>query len=173
MRIIEKTLSPEQAIRLHRHLLGHEGFGVTELRIFNSNPYVAYTDNDEAMVQLAVKAGKKAWGIYIGVQPRPLELFDKAPNCWRPALAKPDSNCASDADIEYITACFFDIDVISDLRAKGHPASDDELQKSLKVAEMLLQESELAENQPKTFINTPNSFLTHGLSQINRFISEF
>ena len=143
--MIEKTLSPKDAIHMHRRLLGHEGYGVTELRIFHPSSYVAYTDNDEATIQLALKVGK-AHGIYIGVQPRPLEFFDHAPNCWRAALTKPDSNCATDVDIEFITACFFDIDVTSDLRAKGHPASDDELQKSLNASEMLLQESELAEN---------------------------
>jgi hypothetical protein len=145
MRIIEKTLLPEDAIRLHRRLLGHEGFGVTELRIINPNTYVAYTDNDEATVQLALKAGK-APGIYIGVQPRPLEFFDHAPNCWRPALAKPDSNCATDADNEFITAYFLDIDVVSGVRAQGHPASEKELQESFRAAELNIRVNGFMEN---------------------------
>ena len=146
MRIIEKTLLPEDAIRLHRRLLGHEGFGVTELRSFGPKPSVAYTDNDEATVRLALERDGRVPGIYIGVQPRPLELFDKAPNGWRPALTKPDSNCACDTDIEFITACFFDIDIISISRTKGHPASDKELQKSFGAAELLIRENELADN---------------------------
>ena len=74
-------------------------------------------------------------GIYVGVQPRPLDQFDEAPNCWKAARSAPKSNCACDRDIEFITACFFDIDVISEERMKGHPASDVELKRSYHAAE--------------------------------------
>ena len=68
----------------HRRLLGHDGYGVTELRTFDPKPLVAYTDNDEVTVLLALERNGSTSGIYIGVQPRPLELFDKAPNSWAP-----------------------------------------------------------------------------------------
>jgi len=128
----------------HIHLLGHNGCGVTELRVFKPRPLVAYADSEDNIVTLALKLDGKVSGIYIGVQPRPLEFFDKAPNCWRPALSTPKSNCACDQDIEFITACFFDIDVVSNERVKGHPASDVELQHSLHAATLLSQENGMA-----------------------------
>jgi len=133
-----------QAILRHLRLLGHPGFGVTELRIFRPQSQAAYADSGQAVVKLASEAPENALGIYIGIQPRPLELFDKAPNRWMPALKKPDSNCACDADIEYITAFYFDIDVISDPRRKGHPASDKELQESREAADCFMRENSLA-----------------------------
>lgn len=132
MQLINNQSTQEDAIRFHRKLLGHKGCGVTELRIFKPKPMVAYTDNEEAAVKLALEIN--APGIYIGVQPRPLWLFDKAPNCWKPA----HSNCACDKDIEFITAVFFDIDA---LRDKKYPASNNELKQSLIAAKSLIHEN--------------------------------
>ena len=73
-----------------------------------------------------------------------MDLFDKAPNCWKPAHSSPEPNCACDSDIEYITACFFDIDVVSQQRTHGHPASEEELQHSLQAATLLSRENGLA-----------------------------
>lgn len=98
-------------IRKHLQLLGHEGLGVTELRIFDPAPLVAYVDNEEDAVRLALEMDSKTSGIYVGVQPRPLKLFDKAPNCWKRA-SRSNHNCATDEDIEFITTIFFDIDVV-------------------------------------------------------------
>jgi hypothetical protein len=125
-------------------LLGHSAHGVTELRTFEPRPLVAYADNENDMARLAMKLDDKVPGIYIGVQPRPLDLFDKAPNCWKPAHSSPASNCACDSDIEYITACFFDFDVVSQQRTPGHPASEEELQQSLQAATLLSHENGLA-----------------------------
>ena len=141
MRIITEQIDSQAAIRQHLQLLGHDGFGVTELRIFGNRPMVAYVDNIAGAVQLANEMDGKVAGIYVGVQPRNVDLFDYAPNCWRPATGQPQSNCASDRDIEYITAVFFDIDVVSSQRREGHPASDEELQKSLQAALMLTREN--------------------------------
>ena len=137
-------LQSETLIRQHLRLLGHEGLGVTELRAFDPIPMVAYADTEDNVVQLAKDIYNKVPGIYIGVQPRPSGLFDKAPNCWKAALSTPESNCACDQDIEFITTCFFDIDVVSNERAKGHPASDEELQRSLQAANLLSRENGLA-----------------------------
>ena len=131
------------AIRDHLRLLGHEGLGVTELRVFDPVPLVAYVDNEDDAVRLALEMEGKTSGIYVGVQPRPLELFDKAPNCWKPASGA-KYNCAHDKDIEYITTCFFDIDVVSEERRRGCPASEHELEQSLLAAQLLCKEAGLA-----------------------------
>ena len=131
-------------IRNHMQLLGHKGYGVTELRVFKPRPMVAYTDNPEDTMHLVQEMVGYAHGFYIGVQPRPLWLFDKAPNRWVKAISKPTSNCACDDDIEYITACFWDIDVVSVARKKGHPASEEELLESLDAASHLPGQTGLA-----------------------------
>jgi len=143
MRIITEQFDSQTAIRHHLQLLGHDGFGVTELRTFDPRPMVAYADSKESIACLAGKMDGSVPGVYIGVQPRNIDLFDYAPNCWRPAVGNSQSNCASDKDIEYITACFFDIDVISPQRKEGYPASDKELQKSLEAALLLAQKDGL------------------------------
>jgi len=133
------TCDPTRQIQI----LGHEGYGVTELRIFDPRPMVAYVDNIADGIRLAQEKDGQTSGIYIGVQPRNVGLFDLAPNCWQPAMAYPNSNCATDNDIEYITAIFFDIDVASQQRRLGHPASDEELNNSLKAAQLLAQQDGL------------------------------
>jgi hypothetical protein len=130
-------------IQKHINLLGHIGLGMTEMRTFDPTPMVAYIDNEDDVVRLVSEMEGKTSGIYVGGQPRPLELFDKAPNCWKPASGA-KCNCAHDKDIEYITMCFFDIDVVSEARRKGHPASEEELLRSLQAAELLSREDGLA-----------------------------
>jgi hypothetical protein len=131
-------------IRKHIRLLGHFSFGVTELRVFDPVPLVAYADNEDDAVRLCLEMEGKTSGIYTGVQARPIHFLDLAPNCWKPARSGPDGNCASDRDIEYIETLFFDIDVVSNERAEGHPASDEELAQSLHAAELLSREDGLA-----------------------------
>lgn len=146
MKLIDKKLEPSIAICQHLQLLGHSGCGVSELRTFDGKPMVAYADNTKTVVQLCNEMDGRVSGIYVGVQPRPLGLFDKAPNCWKPAFSAPESNCAYDRDIEFITTCFFDIDVVSKERMRGYPASEDELQDSLHAAGLLSREKDLASN---------------------------
>ncbi len=134
----------ETMICTHLDILGHAGLGVTELRVFDPLPQVAYADNPRDTVELCLQVDGKTTGIYIGVQPRPAHLFDLAPNRWVPARGRPEGNCARDNDIEYITALFFDIDVVSQERAKGHPASHEELKQSLRAAEFLSRQDGLA-----------------------------
>ncbi|MFC1793952.1 hypothetical protein ACFL3Q_10255, partial [Planctomycetota bacterium] len=68
----------------------------------------------------------------------------EAPNCWKPAVSNPKTNCGCDRDIEFITTCFFDIDVVSTERTKGCPATEEELQQSLQAALLLSRENGLA-----------------------------
>ncbi len=133
----------DKAISNHWKMLGHQDMGVTELRTFDPGPMVAYVDNVDDFVRLSIEMGAKASGIYVGVQPRPLWLFDKAPNCWRPARSGAECDCACDNDIEYITTAFFDIDVVSMERTKGRPASNEELLASLHAAQLLCREDGL------------------------------
>ncbi|MHC4538773.1 MAG: hypothetical protein ACYS74_03205 [Planctomycetota bacterium] len=144
MQLNATTIKPEIQMRQHVQLLGHSAYGVTELRTFEPRPLVAYADNDDDIVRLATELDGKVPGIYIGVQPRSLDLFDNAPNCWKPAIASPQTNCGCDRDIEFITVCFFDIDVVSEKRMKGCPASEEELQQSLQAAILLTRENGLA-----------------------------
>ena len=136
----------ERDMRAHLALLGHDGLGVTELRVFDPRLQVAYADDGNITVQLCQEREGKASGIYVGVQPRPAHLFDLAPNRWVPAHGGPDGNCARDSDIEYITALFFDIDVVSPERAQGHPATPEELKRSLRTAEILSRQDGLTEH---------------------------
>lgn len=139
------ALVSERAIRSHLALLGHEGLGVTELRVFGGGPArVAYADNPDDVVRLCRQVDGKVLGVYVGVQPRPAHLFDLAPNRWVPARGGQDGNCARDADIEYLTAVFFDIDVVSPQRARGLPASPEELRQSRRAAEILAGQDGLA-----------------------------
>jgi hypothetical protein len=135
---------PGYNTRQHYRLLGHQGYGVSELRIFDPKPRDAYVDNEEDAVRLWQEVSEICSGIYVGVQPRPAHFHDLAPNCWRPAQSAPVSNCACDSDIEYITMVYFDIDVISDARRAGYPASEEELKQSLQAAELLSREEGLA-----------------------------
>lgn len=144
MRLKNKATNSNIDMCQHVQLLGHSNYGVTELRTFEPKPRVAYADNENDIVRLATELDKKVPGIYVGIQPRPLDLFDKAPNCWKLAFSNPQTNCCCDRDIEFITTCFFDIDVVSTERMKGRPASEEELQQSLKAAILLSREYGLA-----------------------------
>ena len=102
-------LEPELAIRLHRQLLGHNGCGVTELRVFEPKPLVAYTDNEDDTVRLAMEFDNKARqarlivqeGRYIPCPPHPSCKHHQqctAPMCpLHPLLSERDC-----ADAEYI-----------------------------------------------------------------------
>jgi hypothetical protein len=133
----------EQQIRSHLDLLGHDRLGVTELRVFDPLPHVAYAESTDVVVRLCREMDGRTFGIYVGVQPRPAHLFDLAPNRWTASRGGRDGNCARDSDVEYVTAVFFDLDVVSPERVTGHPASDEELQRSLQAARFLAQQDGL------------------------------
>jgi len=138
-------MAMEQTITNHLRILGHKDLGVTELRLFAPYPMVAYADNPDDFVRLCHRMEGKTSGIYVGIQPRPLQLFDMAPNVWRPARSGPACNCACDKYIEFVTTLFFDIDVVSHQRTKGHPACDDELTLSLHAAQLLRRQEGLTD----------------------------
>jgi hypothetical protein len=109
----------EEYVRFHYRLLRHSEYGITEIRTFDGTPEVAYTDNEEDFVRVVKeKAGRT--NVYVGCNPRPLELWDVAPNRWCPAKK---GSCASDEQIEYVTTAFFDLDPV---RPKGEAATDEE-----------------------------------------------
>ncbi len=133
-------------------LLGHEGYGVTELRAFSgTRRLVAYTASRRGFTRLCLKQdGQK--NIYAGINPRPLDLFDCAPECWVRCAswknlgsvnteALPMGLCARDVDIEYVTAIFYDIDPTS---RDGRPASEEELQRTVRAGRVLLEEPAFA-----------------------------
>jgi len=144
MRLINTNSDPSDETYRHVQLLNHSDYGITELRTFAPRPMVAYAENEEIVVRLANQMNGRVPGIYIGVQPRSVDLLKWAYNCWEPACGGPDSNCARDLHIEYVTTIFFDIDVVSAARQQGYPASENELEASLEVARLLSCRSELA-----------------------------
>ena len=87
------------SIRYHVLLLGHDDHDMTELRVFKPKPLVAYADSIDVIVRLCREMYSKVPGIYISVKSRPLNLFDKAPNCWKSAVSNPQTNCGCDRDI--------------------------------------------------------------------------
>jgi hypothetical protein len=132
----------EHQIRAHMALLGHDRFGVTELRVFDPYPLVAYADSADAVVRLCAEMDGKA-SVYIGAQPRPVDLYDRAPSRWIRARGGPNGNCARDADIEQIGVLVWDIDVVSPERQLGHPASDEELERTGFAAQLLSRQEGL------------------------------
>ena len=75
MRLSQTQSDFKESILKHLELLGHEGFGVTELRVFKPKPLVAYVDSAYIAIRLAQEMVGYAHGVYIGVQPRPLRLL--------------------------------------------------------------------------------------------------
>lgn len=136
---------PATATRMFFEILGHQDFGVTELRVFDP-PRVAYADNVDSFVSLCLAMDDKVSGVYVGAQPRPVHLYDRAPNRWVPARGGPNGNCARDADIEYVVVLVWDIDVVSPERQLGRPASDEELERASLAAQLLSRQEGLALN---------------------------
>ena len=135
----------EYQIRAHMVLLGHDGLGVTELRaVVDGRHWVAYAASVAAVLELCRQMEGRASAVYVGVQARLVDRLDQAPNCWVPARGGPDGNCARDSHIEYITTVFLDIDVSSPQRQQGHPASEEELKETLRVAQWLTRQEGLA-----------------------------
>ena len=72
----------KKTIRQHLRLLGHQGHGVTEFRVFKSpkGPMVAYADNRNDGIHLCLAMADKASGIYdrvlkMGYQPQCCKSF--------------------------------------------------------------------------------------------------
>jgi len=97
----------------HVQLLGHSHYGVTELRTFEPRPMVAYADNENNIVRLAMELYRKVPGVHVGIQPRPLDLFDNAPNCRENGLALSSTICCS-GNGHYVLAPIIPIQVDGD-----------------------------------------------------------
>lgn len=130
-------MDSEKEMRKHYCLLGHKDRGCTELRIPDPPPLVSYVDNEDDFVSRSNEYDGKVSGIYVGTNSRPIDFMEFAPNCWQPARGYPNSNCAKDTDIEFITTSFIDIDVISPMRLAGYPASRQELKQTEKLAKII------------------------------------
>ncbi len=138
-----KTVDSRTSI-IHIRLLGHSGYGVTELRTFDNRPMVASADSEQSVVRLCEQADGRATGIFVGLQPRPVHLFDRAPNCWMPATLKPEPNCACNRDIEFVTVGYWDLDTVSAQQDRGYPASEAELEGNYEAARLLSRQDGLA-----------------------------
>jgi len=89
-------------------ILGHAEFGVTELLALpphnGHSPLVGFFDNEEDYIQACRKLNGK-YNLYVGVNPRPGDLFSLAPNKMESGIRR-----ASKEDIKFITGFFLDID---------------------------------------------------------------
>jgi hypothetical protein len=123
-------------IRSFYCILGHERYGVTELRALGVGPpMVAYADDMDSFVNLAMQQDRTSAHVYAGIQPRPPGMFEMAPNEWRIATGGRKANVAHASDIEFITALALDIDAA---RRQDHPASDDEVNRCLDLGRRIL-----------------------------------
>jgi hypothetical protein len=62
----ENKLQARDAIMMHLRILGHKNYGITELRLFDPVPMVAYTDNEDDASRLVLEMQGKTSGIYNG-----------------------------------------------------------------------------------------------------------
>lgn len=118
----------EADIRATRRFLGHDGLGVTEVRIISPDHGISgigFFDNEDAFVRTCVEASGKA-NVYVGIQPRPMRFLDQAPN----RIARLRSG-AHDQDIEAVTAIVLDIDPE---RPKDTASTEEELGKAIAQA---------------------------------------
>jgi hypothetical protein len=137
--ILDELVGRDHACKFYVHL-GHEDYGVTEMRALGpKGPWVAYVDDADSFVELAMRAEREGLDVYVGLQPRPCVLFEHAPNEWRVARGGPNGNVASGTDIEFITIVAFDIDSCTAARRSGFPASDEELRTCIAVGERFMQ----------------------------------
>ena len=98
----------ESTCRAHYRWLAHAEHGVTELVVIsgdNKPLRIGFFDDEDAFVE-ACRFWHGKRNVYVGVQPRRRELFDRAPNVLR---------CLRDGatrdDIGAITAVYLDLDV--------------------------------------------------------------
>lgn len=129
------ALSPDKGLlRSTYEWLGHSHCGgVTEIRVIEqgperSKPLIAYVDNAESFVEICSSNNDTA-NVYVGIQPRPLNLFDRAPNrvAGKTAGGKIE-------DIEVVAAQVIDIDP---KRPKNHASTDEELANTVRAAELI------------------------------------
>ena len=115
----------EAHIRATRRFLGHDGLGVTEVRVISPDHGVScigFFDDENAFVRACREESGKA-SVYIGIQPRLARFLDQAPN--RIARLR---NGARDQDIEQVSTIVLDADPI---RPKNTASTEEESGKAI------------------------------------------
>jgi hypothetical protein len=120
-----RAIFSEQGVRATYQFLAHAGRGVTELRVIAPGSGVVgigYFDSEDAFVN-ACASTNGAGNVYVGIQPRPPALFERAPN----HLARLRTG-ARDDDVGWVSSIIIDIDPV---RPKNTAATSEELKRSV------------------------------------------
>ena len=137
-------LAPDH-IRRHFQLLGHSGFGC------NGVAYIPAPAHGSISGSSRYNDTNCAGKLQIQHQAS-LSVFNLARRTYstKPPIAgvlpEKQVRCACDADIEYITCLFFDLDVVSPQHRQGYPASSDELKHTFTVTQTLASTSILKDH---------------------------
>ena len=121
----------EDDVRATYRFLGHDGRGVTELRVISPQRGVVgigYFDNEEAFVG-ACAGVNGAGNVYLGIQPRPAAFLQQSNNKIR-RLRKG----AHEEDVGWLTAVVIDIDPV---RPKDTAATDEKLAKAIDCGDQI------------------------------------
>ncbi|MCL2726715.1 MAG: hypothetical protein FWD69_20030, partial [Polyangiaceae bacterium] len=124
------ALGPDaETIRATWRWLAHGAHGVSEVRVIRPLGGIigiGFFDDEEDFVRECVRTNA-AGNVYVGIQPRPKRLFERAPNVVRPF--KTGAGCK---DIEILTATVIDLDPV---RPKDTASTDTELALAMAAAE--------------------------------------
>jgi len=96
-----------EVIRATYRWLAHQGHGVSEVRAIQPGKGIlgiGFFDDEDAFVRECIRTNAIA-NVYVGIQPRPRRLLDKATNAIRPL-----KRGAGIKDIEVVTATVIDLD---------------------------------------------------------------
>lgn len=117
-----------ELIRATYRWLAHGDHGVSEVRVIRPGKGIVgigFFDDEDAFVSECVRTNA-AGNVYVGIQPRPRRLLDRAPNAVRPLKSGGGRN-----DVEVVTATVIDMDPA---RPKDTASTDDELAAALQSA---------------------------------------
>ena len=126
-------LPDKELLRSTYEWLGHsQCAGVTEVRIIEqgakrSKPLIAYIDNADSFVEICA-ANNSTANVYVGIQPRPLDLFDRSSN----KVGRADGGKIEDIDV--VAAQVIDSDP---KRPKDHASTNAELAEAIRAAELV------------------------------------
>ncbi|RMG45658.1 MAG: hypothetical protein D6718_06895, partial [Acidobacteria bacterium] len=117
------------AIRATFRWLAHAPHGVSEVRVIRPGRGIVgigFFDDEDAFVRECVRSNA-AGNVYVGIQPRPRRLLERAANVVRPLRSG-----AARKDIEVVTATVVDLDPV---RPKDTASTEEELAAALEAAE--------------------------------------
>lgn len=132
-------MKQEFTLSILYRLLGHAGLGCTELHVLSPIPMVAYADSKLEFVRLCQEMEQKGFSVHVGIQPRPIDPFDIAPNQWIMVNEVDSGKHAADHPIEYITMSHVHVGI----RYSGQTASALELEKGRQIACIIANQPEL------------------------------